>query len=68
MEDGAARYGTPQLCGHPASTHFQSPQPANQQVSNPKITQDMIVAQARSHRESPPMMGPTRWIRPIPGR
>jgi DNA-binding transcriptional LysR family regulator len=25
-------------------------------------------AQARSHRESPPMMGPTRWIRPIPGR
>src|SRR5262249_52304727 len=29
-------YGTRQLYGHPASAHFQSPQPTKPQVSNPQ--------------------------------
>jgi hypothetical protein len=42
-------YGTRQLCGHPASAHFQSPQPAKPQVSKSSSDGHMLAIGDSNH-------------------
>jgi LmbE family N-acetylglucosaminyl deacetylase len=64
----AARAQTTRGLTDRINAQLQPPLPKNPQVSPRGPAASRNPWPKTGHRESPPMMGPTRWIRPIPGR